>query len=121
MKDLRFIKKAIQWAENHGFNNLKANLKDYETPTQFISKEGEKTFTPDVTGLQQDKKSYIEIAIKSENVKRKISKWKLLSTLANIKGGKFFLLVPRGHKHFTVQIVKDCHLNAEVVYLKNSQ
>ena len=119
MKDNRFIKKAVQWAENHGFKNLKANLEGYETPTQFTSQESDKALIPDITGVQLGGKSYIEVATKTENINRSISKWKLLSTLADMKGGKLFLLAPKGHKHFTEQIVKERHLNADVVYLKN--
>ena len=56
---------------------------------------------------------------KTDNTERRISKWKLLGTLAKMKGGKLFLLAPKGHKSFTETIVKNHHLNAQVVYLEN--
>ncbi len=119
MKDVNFIKKAIQWAESHGFKKLKANHEGYETPTQFTAQGEDKAFIPDVTGIQMGGKSYVEIVTKTDNINRRVSKWKLLSTLASMKGGSFFLLAPKGHKSSTETIVKKHHLNAKVIYLKN--
>ena len=118
MKDLQFIEKAIDWAKKHGFKTLKANAEGYETPTKFILQEGKQSFVPDITAIHLGGKNYIEIASKTENVNRSVSKWKLLSTLANKKGGKFFLLAPKGHKYFTEKLVEQYNLSAEVVYLK---
>ena len=63
------------------------------------------------------RKSYVEIAIKTENVQRRISKWNLLSTLATMKSGKLFLFAPKGHQTFTEKIVKKHLLNAAVIYI----
>lgn len=106
---------AIDWAKKRGFSNLKANHEDYDSPAHF-SKPGEddNPYVPDITGLRTGGKSYIEVALKTDNVSRKVSKWKLLSMLAARKGGKLFLLAPRGHKTFTETIVRDYNLNAEI-------
>ena len=106
--------KALDWAKKHGFTNLKANYGDFETPVQFKRPEGDDPVVPDITGLRTGGKSYIEIAVKSEEINKKVSKWKLLSTLAAQKGGKLFLLVPRGHKKFAKDIVKQHNLAAEI-------
>lgn len=118
MKDLQTIKLAVQWAKKRGFKKIKANCEDFETPTPYVRKGKEQTFVPDVTGMLRGKKSYIEIATKWNDVRRKISKWNLLSTLASIKGGKLFLIAPRGHKSFAKEVVKKHKLNAEVIYMK---
>ena len=116
----RYFKKVINWAKNRGISNIKANYEGHEQPTVFTKVEGEKPFTPDVTGKKYDNKFYIEIATKSENVQRKVSKWKLLSTLASMKGGKLFLLAPKGHKAFAERILKKHHLiNTQLIYLPN--
>ena len=119
MKTNQFIEKAVQWAENKGFKKIKANCEDYEIPTHFVRQGEEEAFVPDATGILRGRKSYFEIALKTDNVRRRISKWKLLSTLATMKGGKLFLLAPKGHKAFTEGIVKKHLLNAEVIYLRN--
>jgi len=119
MKDSNLIERAAQWAEKRGFKKIKVNCEGYETPTQYTNQEEGEPFIPDVTGMQLGGKSFVEIATKTDDEQRRISKWKLLSTLANMKGGKLFLLAPKGHKSFTEGIVKKHHLNAQVVYLKS--
>ena len=118
MENISFIKKAIQWAENHGFKQIKANCKGYKTPTQFTAKSQGQVVVPDISGMQLGSKSYIEIATKTDKITSRITKWKLLSTLANIKGGKLFLLAPKGHKYFAERIVRKYNLNAQVENLK---
>lgn len=112
-----FIKRAVKWAEKQGFMKIKADCEDYETPSQYTSVQKDHTFVPDLTGVKMGKKNYVEVATKTDNVRRVVSKWKLLSSLAAIKGGKLFLLAPKGHKAFTERIVDRYQLNARVVYL----
>ena len=110
----QYFERAIDWAKKRGFSNIKANYEEYETPGHFNREGEDDPYIPDITGLKTGGKSYIEIATKTDNVSRKVSKWKLLSTLAARKGGKLFLLTPRGHKRFAEELVKDHNLNAEV-------
>lgn len=110
-----YFEKAIHWAEKQGFSNIKANFEDYEAPVQFNKPGEDQPYIPDITGVKTGGKSYVEIALKSDNMTRKVSKWKLLSTLASRKGGKFFLLAPRGHKAFTQGIVERYNLDAKIV------
>lgn len=113
-----YFERALNWARQTGFYGLKANFEGYETPSQFKNPEEEMPYTPDITGNRTGGKCYIEIALKNENVQRRVSKWKLLNTLANMKGGKLFLLTPRGHKAFVEDIVRVHNLSAKIVYLK---
>ncbi|MCB0517598.1 MAG: hypothetical protein H6577_23235 [Lewinellaceae bacterium] len=106
--------KALDWAKKHGFSDLKANHGDFESPAHFNRPGEDDPVVPDITGLRTGGKSYIEIAVKSEEVNKKVSKWKLLSTLAARKGGKLFLLTPRGHKRFAEDIVREHNLMAEI-------
>lgn len=69
---------------------------------------------PHITGLKTGGKSYIEVALKTDMVHDMVSKWKLLSLLAARKGGKLYLLTPRGHKRFAEELVKDYNVNAEI-------
>ena len=106
--------------QNVKAKKIKANCDNYESPTQFIQKGEDDTFIPDATGVLRGKKIYIEVALKTDNLRRRISKWKLLSTLAAMRGGKFYLLAPKGHKTFTERVVKKYLLQADVIYLKNT-
>lgn len=115
-----FYEKAIRWAKKKGFSGIKANYGEYDAPVQYTKPNEDDTFTPDITGKKRGGKSYFEIAIKTtENMERRVTKWKLLSTLSSIKGGKLFLLAPSGHKAFTERVLKKYNLNAQLVYLPN--
>ncbi|MEM7106182.1 MAG: hypothetical protein AAF502_23835 [Bacteroidota bacterium] len=112
------IEKAIQWAKGKGFSEIKANHEDYETPSHFTRTGDDLPYIPDITGIKMGSKNYVEIATKTDETERLVSKWKLLATMAGMKGGKLFLLAPKGHKSFTEGLVDRYSLNAEVIYLK---
>lgn len=115
-----YFTKVINWARKKGITGIKANHEDFDQPTQFRKNDVEKPFVPDVTGRKLDKKIYIEIATKTEDVPREVSKWKLLSSLAMAKGGKLFLMIPRGNKAFTERVLKKYNINnAQLVYMPN--
>jgi hypothetical protein len=116
-----YFQPAIDWAKSLRLNNIKANYEGYESPRTFNRAEDDKdiSFVPDITGRKRTNKFYVEIAMKADNTRKMVSKWKLLSTLASMKGGKLYLLAPRGHKAFVQRLLDRYQLpNAEVVYLK---
>jgi vacuolar-type H+-ATPase subunit B/Vma2 len=114
-----YFPQAIQWAQKRGLNDIKANWEDYETPSQFSKKDEETPFIPDITGSSTGGKVYVEIALKTGDIERSVSKWKLISTLASMKGGKFFLLAPKGHKTFVSRMLEKYRMhNAQVVDLQ---
>lgn len=115
-----YFKPAIEWAQRRGFYNIRANYEDFDKPIQFSQDSEDKPFTPDITGYKSENKHYIEIATKSENASRTVSKWNLLSTLARMKGGTLYLLAPKGHKAFAERIIKKHRLRAQVVDLNVS-
>ncbi len=109
-----YFAQALEWVKKHGFDNIKSVHEDYESPGTFNWSEDENGLVPHITGLRTGGKSYIELALKDENVQRRVSKWKLLSTLAARKGGKLYLLAPRGHKAFAEKLVEEYNLSAEI-------
>ena len=120
MEKNEYFKKAINWARKQGISDIKAKYEGFEQPSVFTTVDSEKPFIPDVTGKKFGSKFYIEIATKTENIQREGSKWKLLSTLAKMKGGKLFLLAPKGHKTFAERIIKRYNLeNTQLVYMPN--
>lgn len=113
-----YFPQAIAWAKKRGLYDIKANWEDYEIPSQFSKQDEEAPFIPDITGRSTGRKVYVEIAVKSDDMERAISKWKLMSTLVSIKGGKLILLAPKGHKAFVSRMLKKHHLyNGELVDL----
>ena len=119
MQKDNYFHRAVRWVKKRGFTNIKANYEDYPSPTVFTKPNDDKPFIPDITAKRFDNKHYVEIGLKTDNVRRRVSKWKLLSSLAKMKGGKLYLLTPRGHKAFVQRIIDKYNLKAKVVYLPN--
>ncbi len=109
-----YFEKALEYVQKKGFKNIKSKYDEFEDTTSF-SQDGEKTVAPDITATKGGGKSYFQISLKNDDETGTVSKWKLFATLAEMKGGKLFLLAPRGHKSFTVNIVKTYDLNATVI------
>lgn len=119
MSKSSYFQQAIDWAKKRGLSNIRANWENFDPPSAFSRKKGDEPFIPDITGKKTGGKWYVEIAMKTENKKRLISKWKLLSTLAAMRGGKLFLLAPHGHKAFAERILNNYELpHTQLVYLE---
>ncbi|MFK7806736.1 MAG: hypothetical protein AB8F74_02945 [Saprospiraceae bacterium] len=115
MKD-NLLKKAVSWAKKRGFKKIKAVTENYDNPRTFTQSGSDEIIRPDMSGVRRGRKSYIEVAQKADDKQAIISKWKLFSTLAEMKGGKLYLLAARGHKAFAERIVKEHDLeNAQIV------
>ena len=116
MSKIDHFQDALEWAKTLSLSNFKANTEGYESPKTFNHSNEDLAFTPDMTGQRRTNKFYLEIALKSEDSRQLVSKWKLMSTLASMKGGKLYLLAPRGHKAFVANILEHHQLpNTEVV------
>lgn len=115
MSKENFFDSAIEWTRKQGFSEIKANYSDYDAPISFQKPNSDASYTPDITGVKMGGKSFFEIVLKTEQVRQKVTKWMLLSTMAARKGGKLYLLAPRGHKSFAADIVEQHHLNAQIV------
>ena len=111
------LSNVIEKIKKQGYDNIRADLSDYEAPYQLIGQTKNVNFTPDVTATKNDGKAYFEISAKVDNPNNLINKWKLLETLANMKNGKFKIFVPHGHMKFTQELIKDHNINAELVKL----
>jgi hypothetical protein len=106
--------KMVHWAKNRRFSNIKANLEGHEIPTAYTKPGEDVPYIPDATGVKLGIKSYFEVAMKSDDNERIIRKWKLLSTLAEMRNGKLYLFAPKGHKAFVMNVVKERNLHANV-------
>ncbi|GAB3182006.1 hypothetical protein [Telluribacter humicola] len=117
MEKTGFIPQVITWAKSHGFENIKANIDGYEKPVSYERSQDSQKFTPDVTAVNMYNKHYLEVAMKSDANRGSISKWQLLSELAGLKGGKLYLMAPRGHVRFAREMVTQYKIQAEVVQM----
>ena len=115
MKKEEYLQKAVAWAEKKATVSLKAIPNGYEDPKIFTSKKSKEEVQADLSFVTHGgAKHYSAIALKEDNPKKIVSKWKLLSFLASMKKGKLHLLAPRGHKAFTQKLVERHHINAVI-------
>lgn len=109
---------AIQLLESKGYKNIKADLPDFEQPTKFIEKESEQAYAPDLTGQTLLGKDYFAIVdSKDRDENTVVSQWKLLSSIARLKNGKFFLLVTHGYNAYAQKILQSYDIEAHVLKL----
>ncbi len=118
-KDAKLYEKAVEWVKRKGYSKVKANLDDFEKPTSFKQPGGDDDdmITPDITAVMRGNKCYFEIALKSDDKREVVTKWKLLDRLASMKEGKFYLFTPHGHRAFADRLVKKHDINAVLVSL----
>ena len=97
------------------FDKIKANIDGFDTPSQYVDPSSETVYVPDITGIKSGKKNYFEVAVKNGKVKATATKWKLLSELAKIKDGKFYLMVPKGSFAFVRRMLSKYSIHAHVI------
>lgn len=115
-KDARWVTKVIdKIVRPRGFSSIRANVEGYEPPAKLSRAEEEEAFIPDITAIVHGRKSYFEIAVKTDQTRDVVSKWQLLSMLASAKSGKFFLIAPRGHVAFAERLLKKHDITAELI------
>ena len=102
---------SITYLENRGYEHIKADLDNYETPKSYHKKGSEITITPDIVAVKHGQKYFFDISLKSEQPKLLKSKWLFLNTLSNLKFHKFRLITTRGHYKFTEKMLEDIHLS----------
>lgn len=111
------IDRAIDYVENLGFENVRARYEGYEEPGSLRMQGTEKSFTPDITATKNGGKYYFEIADRGESSIEVVGKWKLMATLADMKGGDFRIFVPYGSMKYTNDILDNKHIKAEIIKL----
>jgi hypothetical protein len=115
MKKETYLEKAVIWAEKKTTISLKSILEGYENPQIFTSKTTHEEIQADLSFVTRGGvKHYSVVALKNENPKKTVAKWKVLSFLASMKNGKLHLLTPNGHKAYTEKLVNSHDINAEI-------
>ncbi|MFW5700913.1 MAG: hypothetical protein ACOCWM_04410 [Cyclobacteriaceae bacterium] len=116
MENNTMISNALDIIINKGFKNIRADYKDYEKPAKLKLKGSDQEVIPDFTAKEEDGKYYFEIVRKAKRDKKAVvHKWTLLSTLANLRNGKFILLVPHGTLTYTRKLVEEHNIDAEII------
>ncbi|MCF7560987.1 hypothetical protein L3X39_10100 [Sabulilitoribacter multivorans] len=105
------LENSISYLENHGYENIKADMDGYETPKSYHKAGSDISITPDIVAIKEGRKHYFDISLKSEKPKLLKSKWLFLNTLSNLKSSRFRLITARGHYKFTEDMLESINLS----------
>ncbi|MCB0382987.1 MAG: hypothetical protein KDD05_06730 [Psychroserpens sp.] len=105
------LENSLDYLEQHGFEDIKADTEGYETPKSFTKKGSDISITPDIVAMKNGRKHYFDISLKSEKPKLLKSKWLFLNTLSTLKSHHFKLITTKGHYKFTNEMLSDINLN----------
>ena len=109
------VEDSVNYLKNRGFENIKADIEGYETPTSYHKKGSDEVITPDIIADQDGKRHYFEISLKSEKPTLLKSKWKFLDTFTKMKGYHFRIITRRGHFKFTQEMLQDINLEKDPI------
>ena len=109
--------KAVKKLRKLGYRDIRADiLENFDDPQSFTRRNNEEPFTPDITATSKSgKRHYFDIALKTDNERRLVTKWRLLDTMADLKNRKFKLLIPYGSQRFTNDIVDNYNISPQMI------
>ncbi len=111
IKHSDILENSIAYLENHGFENIKADIEGYETPKSYTKVGSNISVTPDIVALKEGLKYYFDISLKSKRPKLLKSKWLFLNTLSKLNSSRFRLITAYGHYKFTKDMLEAINLN----------
>lgn len=104
------LKDSVEYLQQRGFENIKADTDGYETPKSFLKKGSDISITPDIVAEKEGHKYYFDISLKSVKPNLLKSKWLFLNTISALKSYRFKLITTRGHFKFTNEMLNDINL-----------
>lgn len=112
-----FIQESVNYLQNLGFENIKADIEGFESPKSYVKKDGDIKITPDITATRRTRKYYFEIGLKSEKQRLLKTKWRFLDVLSRMNDHRFRIITKKGHYKFTNDMLNDLNLNKTLIKL----
>jgi hypothetical protein len=110
---VKYIEKAVEWIHKRKIQSFAVNHEGYDQPKPFLNQRTNENICPDLSYIdERGNQIYVEIAIKQDDLRTAVTKWKLLTSLAAQKSGKLYLLCPKGHLSFIQKQVTTYGLSA---------
>lgn len=109
------IEKTINYLEERGYENIKADIDGYESPKSFTMKSKDLEITPDIVAENNGRIQYIEVGVKSDRINLLKTKWKFLKTWAEMKNRNFKVIAHKGSYGFTDRLMQEIDLNKSAV------
>lgn len=104
------LNNSINYLEQLGFEDIKADAEGYETPKSYSKMNSDIIVTPDIVAQKEGRQHIFELSLKSEEPQLLKSKWLFLNTLSNLKSYRFRIITTRGHIKFTNDMLTDLNL-----------
>jgi hypothetical protein len=114
-KNTDFLSQTIQYLENRGFENIKADMEGFETPKSYLKKGSEISITPDIVAERDGERHIFEISLKSKKPRLLKSKWLFLDVLSKMKQYRFKIVTTRGHYKFTDETLSSINLDMKTI------
>ncbi len=114
-KNTDFLSQTIQYLENRGFENIKADIEGFETPKSYLKKGSEVSITPDIVAERDGERHIFEISLKSKKPRLLKSKWLFLDVLSKMKQYRFKIVTTRGHYKFTDETLSSINLDMKTI------
>jgi len=110
-----FLNRTVEYLQNRGYNNIKADLEGYEIPKSFTKKGSDVVITPDIVADKNGIKHFFEISLKSEKPNLLKSKWMFLDVLSKMRSYRFKIITTRGHYKFTNSMLDDLNMDKKMI------
>ena len=106
-----FLETSVNYLQNLGYENIKADIEGYESPKSYHKKGSDVIITPDIVAEKEGRKHIFDISLKTPKTNLLKSKWIFLNTLSALKSHNFRLITTRGHYKFTDEMLSDINLS----------
>ncbi|NND63047.1 MAG: hypothetical protein HKN48_07605 [Flavobacteriaceae bacterium] len=109
------LEDSINYLEQKGFENIKADIPGYETPRTFLRKKSDVKITPDIVADRAGIRHYFDLSLKSEKPQLLKSKWRFLEVFTRMKDYRFKIITRKGHYKFTNEMLSDLNLKKNLI------
>ncbi len=106
--------KAIEYLESAGYENIRADVKDYPQPKGYrksIKGAEDTNIVPDIVAEKHGYQHIFEMGLKSSEPRMLKSKWIFLKTLSEMKNYKLNIITTKGHIKFAQENAKYVQLD----------
>ncbi|MCC9168601.1 hypothetical protein [Pontibacter harenae] len=112
-----YAEQIINYAQKAGYKEIKADFTGYDSPASLTMISQNMTLTPDFSAKRGDNKYYFELVVKNQDdeaLNTLVSKWKVLESIAKMKGGDLMLFVPHGSYKFATELIQNHGIDAKL-------
>mgnify|MGYP000076406424 CR=1 FL=1 len=109
--------KSVTYLENHGYEDIKADVAGLETPKSYTKQSDNSSLTPDIVAFKNGRKYYFEISQKLDEPQKLKTKWRFLEVFTRAKNHNFKIITTRGNYKFTDDMLGDLKLTKTAIKL----